>query len=200
MSTPRARFFALIVLAIVAAGVIYLQVLARRVGSQNTESTERNARARLAEAALASENGPQQNVTLFIPSSDQGVLIQEPHRLTLAEGDADRIRQIFLALIETSGQAQEGALPAGAELRSVFLAPDGTAYLDLAGRSLPLLTPGIGSETQAIYSIVDSIAVNVPTVKRVKFLIQGQEVDTLDGHVDLTQAFVPDANASSLVQ
>jgi hypothetical protein len=29
-------------------------------------------------------------------------------------------------------------------------------------------------------------------VKKVKLLIQGQEVETLDGHADLTGAFVPD--------
>ncbi len=200
MTTPRARLFAFVVLTVVAAGIIYLQVLARRVSSQNSEREEGTARARLAEAALGSENGPQQTVTLFIPSSDQGVLIQEPHRLTLAAGNEDRIRQIFLALDESSGRAQSAAQPAGAELRSVFIAADGTAYLDLSAGALPLFTPGIGSETQAIYSIVDSIAVNIPAVKRVRFLVQGQEVDTLDGHVDLTQAFVPDANASSLVQ
>jgi sporulation and spore germination protein len=198
MTSPRARILALVVLAIVGAGVLYLQVLTRRLGSQTSERTEGAARARLAEAALSNENGPQQSVTLFVPSSDQGVLIQAPHRLTLATGDTDRIRQIFLALMEASGQTPQGEAPAGAELRSVFLSPDGTAYLDLAGSSLPSFVPGIGTETQAIYSIVDSIAVNVPTVKRVKFLIQGQEVDTLDGHVDLTQAFVPDTNARSL--
>jgi Sporulation and spore germination len=190
----------LIVVAIVAAGVIYLQVLARRVNSQKSESLEKTARARLAEAALSTASGPKQTITLFIPSSDQGVLIQEPYQLTLASADEDRIRQIFLALVETTGQGQTSALPSasGAELRSVFLASDGTAYLDLSGGALPLLTPGIGTETQAIYSIVDSIAVNVPVVKRVKFLVQGHEVDTLDGHADLTQAYIPDANASSL--
>jgi hypothetical protein len=200
MASPRARYFALGVLAIVAAGVVYLQVLARRVGSQNPEREEVNARARLTEAALSSESGPQQTVTLFIPSSDQSVLIQEPYQLALASSNEDRIRQIFLALIETSRRGEEGTPQPGAELRSVFLAPDGTAYLDLSSSSLPLLTPGIGTETQAVYSMVDSIAVNVPAVKRVKFLIQGQEVDTLDGHVDLTQPFVPDANARALTQ
>ncbi len=200
MASPRARMFTLIVLGIVGAGVLYLQVLTRRLDTQTSERAEGTARARLAEAALSSENGPQQTVTLFLPASDQGVLIQQPHRLTLANGDTDRIRQIFLALIEVSGQTPQSGVPAGAELRSVFLAPDGTAYLDMAGGSLPSFTPGIGTETQAIYSIVDSIAVNVPAVKRVKFLIQGQEVDTLDGHVDLTQAFVPDTNARSLTQ
>ena len=200
MASPRARFFALVVLAIVAAGAVYLQVLARRVSSQNAEREEVNARARLTEAALSPESAPQQTVTLFIPASDQSVLIQEPYSLALAAGNEDRIRQIFLALNESARRGEEGATQPAAELRSVFLAPDGTAYLDLSSGSLPRLIPGIGSETQAVYSIVDSITVNVPAVKRVKFLIQGQEVDTLDGHVDLTQPFVPDANAKALAQ
>ena len=52
--------------------------------------------------------------------------------------------------------------------------------------------PGIASETLAIYSVVDSLAANLPEVKRVQFLVQGQEVDTLDGHADLTSPYAPD--------
>jgi hypothetical protein len=40
--------------------------------------------------------------------------------------------------------------------------------------------------------MVDSLAGNIPAIKRVKFLVQGQEVDTLEGHVDLTGFFVAD--------
>jgi hypothetical protein len=40
--------------------------------------------------------------------------------------------------------------------------------------------------------MVDSITANIPSVKRVKLLIQGQEVETLEGHADLTEAIVPD--------
>jgi hypothetical protein len=52
--------------------------------------------------------------------------------------------------------------------------------------------PGIQSETLAIYSIVNSITVNIPSVEQVQFLIQGQKVETLDGHADLTAAYAPD--------
>jgi hypothetical protein len=41
---------------------------------------------------------------------------------------------------------------------------------------------------------VDSLAANLPEVKRVQFLIQGQEVDTLDGHADLTVPYAPDSS------
>jgi hypothetical protein len=73
-----------------------------------------------------------------------------------------------------------------------FLAADGTAYVDLSNDILSDFAPGIQSETLAIYSIVNSITSNIPSVKRVQFLIQGQEVETLDGHADLTAAFSPD--------
>lgn len=192
--TTRAKVLSLIVLAVVASGLFYLQVLARRLNTQESQQADQTARAKLAEASLQSEKGPQQSVALFFPSIEEGVLIQESRRLTLASSDTDRIRQIFLALMEGSRQGHERPLASGAELRAAFLTSDGTAYLDLASSSLPLFDPGIGSETLVVYSVVDSICMNIPAVKRVRFLVQGQEVDTLNGHVDLTQAFVPDTN------
>jgi Sporulation and spore germination len=196
--TTRAKLLTLLILVILAAGGVYLHALMLRLRSQNAPRSEESARTKLAEAALHAQDQPQQTVTLFFPSNDAGVLLQESRRLTLASSDTDRIRQIFLALLEGSEEGQSKPLPAGAELRAAFLAPDGTAYLDLAGPSLTLFDPGIESETLTVYSIVDSICVNVPAVKRVKLLVQGQEVDTLNGHADLTEAFVPDTNLNSL--
>ena len=97
-------------------------------------------------------------------------------------------------------------LPASTNVRGVFLVSDGTAYVDFAndvlsgpapgtGNTGPPsgLTPGIATETLAIYSVVNSITANVPSVKKVQFLIQGQEAETLDGHADLTGPYAPDA-------
>lgn len=190
--TARAKVLTAVVLVLVAAGVFYLHTLSSRLENQSAQRVEESARTRLAEASLQSEKGPQQAVTLYFPSNDQGVLIQETRQMTLASSDADRIRQVFLALIEGSGQGHNRPLPPRAELRAAFLAADGTAYLDLATGSLPLFEPGIASEMLAVYSIVDSICANIPAAKRVRILVDGQEVDTLNGHVDLTQAFVPD--------
>jgi hypothetical protein len=64
--------------------------------------------------------------------------------------------------------------------------------VDLSNDLLSSMNPGIETESLAVYSIVDSITTNVPSVKRVKILIQGQEVETLEGHADLTEAFAPD--------
>ena len=47
----------------------------------------------------------------------------------------------------------------------------------------------------AVDSITKTLEANVPQVRRLKILIHGQEVETLAGHLDLSQAFVVNANA-----
>jgi hypothetical protein len=49
----------------------------------------------------------------------------------------------------------------------------------------------------AVDSITKTLAANVPQVRRLKILIHGQEMETLAGHLDLSQAFVVNANAAS---
>ena len=56
---------------------------------------------------------------------------------------------------------------------------------------MPLLVshgwPGSVSELLTIYTIVNALTVNLPTIKSVQLLVEGKEVDTLAGHIDLRQ-------------
>lgn len=191
--TRRAKVLMLILLVVLAGSALYLHVLARRVSFQpSPQHGEEVARTRLSEAALQSTTSPNQTATLYFPSYQQGLLQQEKRQVAWAETETDRIRQVLLALIEGSHQGYSRALPPSTAIRAVFLAPDGTAYLDFSNQALADLNPGIMSECLVVYSIVNSLAANIPAVKKVKILVQGQEVDTLDGHADLSDVFVPD--------
>ena len=44
---------------------------------------------------------------------------------------------------------------------------------------------GALDELLTIYTIVDALTVNLPAITRVQILIDGKEVETLAGHVDL---------------
>lgn len=193
MST-RTKVWILVIVPVLVAGSLYLRSLARRVFFERARPAEASARARLAQVALQSSVGPTrtQPVTLFFPSIADGKLREETRNLALAADPADRIRQVVLALIEGPKQGENRALPPSADVRAVFLTGDGTAYLDFASGAFADLNPGIESETLAVYAVVDSLAANLPEVKRVKFLVQGQEVESLDGHADLTAPFTPD--------
>lgn len=190
--TRRAKMVMAGVLVIVAVGLLYLRVLARRVFVETPQRVEQEARTTLSQVALQSPTGGTQTVMLYFPSYDQGVLAGEARQMAWASDDVDRIREILLALIEGSRQGHSRAVSPSTSVRAVFLTPDGTAFLDFSSEALSDFAPGIESETLAVYSMVNSLAANIPAVKKVKITVQGQEVDTLDGHADLTDYFVPD--------
>lgn len=186
----RAKIVILVILPVLVMGGLYLRSLVR-VFFERTQPSEGSLRAQLDQAAIQSTGGAPRIVTLYFPSLPEGKLQPETRAVVLEPAAADGIREIVLALIEGSQQGHGRALSASADLRAVFLTHDGTLYLDFAGAGLAGFNPGIKSETLAVYSIVDSLAANLPEVKRVQFLVQGQEARTLDGHVDLTAPFAP---------
>jgi spore germination protein GerM len=188
----RTKILVLVILPVLVVGSLYLRSLVRRVFFERRQPAESAERARLSQEALQSAGGPTRTVTLYFPSYSAGKLQPEARELAIAPRPVDRIRQIVLALIEGPKQGQTRALSPSADVRAVFLTPDGTAYLDFSSSAVADFNPGIESETLAIYSVVDSLAANLPEVKRVQFLVQGQEVDTLDGHADLTTPYAPD--------
>jgi spore germination protein GerM len=190
----RAKILILVILPVLALGTLYLRTLVRRGFLAPAAPAEPAVRARLSQAALESGNTATQAAVLYFPSYAEGKLRAESRSLALASSDTDRIREVLLALLRGSSEGHDAPLPASTEVRAVFLTADGTAYLDLSGANLAELEPGIESETLAVYSLVDSLAANIPAVKRVKILVQGQEAETLDGHVDLTNFFEPDPN------
>jgi sporulation and spore germination protein len=190
--TTRLKIFLLVLIGVLAAGSFYLRALARRIFREVPKQAEENLRAKLDQLALQSRSGPLQTATLYFPSPNSDKLVLETRPITWAATDTDRVHQVLLALIEGSRQGLGRALPTSTSVRGVFLASERVVFVDLSNDILSGITPGISTESQAIYSIVDSITANVPAVKRVRILIQGQEVETLDGHADLSEAYVPD--------
>ena len=77
------------------------------------------------------------------------------------------------------------AIPADTKLRDVFVTERGDAFVDLSGEVSAQHSGGALDELLTIYTIVDALTVNLPAITRVQILIDGKEVETLAGHVDL---------------
>jgi spore germination protein GerM len=188
----RTKILLLVLVGVLATGSFYLRTLVRRVFPESPKQSEENLRARLDQAALQSGTGPLQTASLYFPSLNSGKLVLETRPVTWAATDTDRVRQVLLALIEGSREGLGRTFSPSTNIRAIFLATEGTAYVDFSNDIVSGITPGIMTESLAVYSIVNSITANVPSVKKVHILIQGQEVESLDGHADLSDAFVPD--------
>ena len=79
----------------------------------------------------------------------------------------------------------EATWPKGTKINSFFIADDGKAYIDLSLEPGSMENMDTQSELLAIYSLVNSLTLNISKIKMVKILIQGQDALTLAGHIDL---------------
>lgn len=74
-------------------------------------------------------------------------------------------------------------------LQELYLDASGTAYVDLVPNSQKEITASVGEEILALYAMVDTLTLNFEEIKQVLFLLDGKEVRTLAGHVDLSVKF-----------
>ena len=77
------------------------------------------------------------------------------------------------------------AWPAGTDVNALFIGDDGRAWVDMALEGVRLEWPDTRSELLAVYSVVNSLTLNIPAVKKVKLLVNGTDAPSLGGHVSL---------------
>jgi hypothetical protein len=125
------------------------------------------------------------HASLFYVAASGDALVGVDREVEYASAPAAQARRIVEAQLQQAPVGQVSAIPAGAEVRALFLTSRGEAFVDITA---PLATnhPG-GSlhEALTVYAIVNALTVNLPDITAVQILIDGREVDSLAGHVDL---------------
>ena len=183
----------------VVSAAIYFPILRRRVktAAKIAEPSEEQARRELTQAITQNASDPVVKVKMFWTSSeDESALAPVTIQLALSKDAALRAKQVLNTLLAGPVDSDLRTLPPDAALLAFYLLPDGTAVADFS-EALATSTPsGIQSEQLAVDSIARTLEANVPPVKRLKILIHGRELETLAGHVDLTQLFIVDTKAA----
>ncbi len=180
---------AIVLLAASVIGVYYFRGVSRVVHLFRRQRAQKEKPFQPSSPLLTQPNASIP-VKLFFPSLTQpGMLEQEMSEIRASQLDQNRAKQIVLKLIEGSKQNHGRAISQETVLRELFLTPDGTAYVDFSSAIQKDHPGGVEDELQTIYSVVDSLTLNIPSIKRVRFLIDDNEVESLMGHVDLEQAF-----------
>jgi spore germination protein GerM len=133
------------------------------------------------------------NVMVYYPSLEGDGLVGEPHEIFETRAPGDRAKQIIADLI--AGPTSETALPAippGTRLRQVYVLDDGTAWIDFSEDLRRGMHGGSTEEIFTVYAIVNSVVLNIPEIRRVGLLLEGEPADTLNGHLDLRRPLPPD--------
>jgi hypothetical protein len=164
--------------------------------AQTPQPSEEQVRQELSQASENNASQPRVKAKLFWAEDENATsLAPVTVELPLSDDPAMRAKQVLTTLIAGPVDSEQKTLPADAVLLAFYLLPDGTGIADFS-EALATSTPsGVQSEQLAVDSITRTLQSNVPQVKRLKFLIHGQQVETLAGHVDLTQTFLVDPNA-----
>jgi spore germination protein GerM len=183
---------------VVVTAAIYFPKLKRKVktSANITQPSEEQARRELTTPTPTNPSDPKVKAKMFWASDeDESALAPISVDLALSPDPVLRAKQVLNTLLAGPVSSDLRTLPPDAALLAFYLLPDGTGVADFS-EALATSTPsGIQSEQLAVDSIARTLEANVPQVKRLKILIHGQEVDTLAGHLDLTQMFVVNTKA-----
>lgn len=133
--------------------------------------------------------GPEEVVTLTIAYDEDAVFRTLKVSLPLPQEKTERAREVLRALIaEYTQKPSPHPLAEGADVREVFLVND-LAIVDLNPVLADSHRSGAFVETLTLTSIAQTLAQNVPGVRRVRFLVDGKERETLAGHADLMATY-----------
>ena len=135
--------------------------------------------------AKAPEAGRRIKATLYYVAADGLHLRASERDVVYAEGASEQARRIVEALLEPAPEGLASAIPPGTALRGLFVGGQGDAYVDFSGSLRTNHPGGSASEILTVYAIVSALTVNLPAITSVQILIDGHEVDTLAGHIDL---------------
>ncbi len=191
-------FLAALLVAVVIAA-IYLPILRRNIrqAAKLQQRSEEQARRELTQPTVLNPSDPKVKAKLFWASgADDGTLSAVTVELPLSNDPVLRAKQVLNTLLAGPVDTELRTVPPDAALLAFYLLPDGTAIADFSEALATSIPSGIESEQMAVDSIAKTLEANVPKVRRLKILIHGQEVETLAGHLDLSQAFLVNANVS----
>ena len=162
--------------AVAIAGGWWLWSSSRRASSGPTATTT---------PAPTTADARKITATLYFVSEDGMSLVGVQREVAFGETVLEQAKQIVTAQLAAGPAPLVSAIPPSTTLRAIYLTERGDAFVDLSATARTAHTGGALDELFTVYSIVNALTTNLPAVKRVQILIEGKEVDTLAGHVDL---------------
>lgn len=134
------------------------------------------------------------NVRLFFNSPDEPGLVMEEREVAFSSDLSVQLRTVVAELVKgpKAGSTLAATLPPQTQVLDVFVTARGVAYVDLSSEATKGHWGGVSEELRSVYSVVNSLTVNFPAIRRVQILVDDRPAQTLAGHVDLSRPLMPD--------
>ncbi len=166
----------LLVAVLCTGGVVWWRLRATPPGS---------SAAQLPSAAALRLNEPLV-ITLSVPVDGLLVPVQAP---VTRQPDTQSLAREALAALFADQTGSQAPVLKDLRIRGVYLDAAGTGYIDLAPAEQREVRASVWEELIALYAMVNTLSQNFEEIKQVRFLVDGKEVQTLAGHIELSWNF-----------
>jgi hypothetical protein len=171
---------ALVLIAVVGSAIYGVQLKRR------DERNQQHAAALLPTTAEA-------NVSKFqalVAFDEDEVLSVREFSAPLPQEPSARAREALRALLqEYMRNPSPHAVPAGSDVKAVYLTKDGLCVIDLNATLADQHRSGMLLEQFTVLSLLETAAMNLPSAKQIQVIVDGKERASLAGHADLSAAF-----------
>lgn len=155
--------------------------------NQAAQKTDKQANAELPKIDLSKQDVETIAVSLYFGNASASGLATEERNIEKVEGVARRtVEELFNGPVNT--KEYSNVFPEGTRLLDINVRPDGICIVDLSGEVSQVENEQ--QEKLMVYAITNTLS-QFPSIERVKFRIDGQEVETLGGFVQLGEAVEP---------
>lgn len=143
-------------------------------------------------------NAPVEKITLLVANDLDGSLIPVERSFPMPKDPNARARVLMQKLLEEYAAPKSTHPIANASgVDEVFLmsvaqkgAQGQMAVVNLNAAFVQAQPSGIEPETLTLLSMIATLHANLPQITEVRFLVDGQQKDTLAGHADLTRTYL----------
>jgi spore germination protein GerM len=170
------RRWIVILIVVAAAAAAYWMVKGRGAVSPPPGETAGTERVRV--------------VTIYFGSSDGESLVPERRIIPSSESVSDNLRNVIEALISGPTEGGTATLPASVRVRGIFI-NDKEAVIDFSKELVDDFAGGTTAEYLLISSLVETVCANFPQVEAVRILVDGEEVETIGGHLSAVGPLEP---------
>jgi len=171
--------------AVVAAAAALAWVLFVTLPKRASSAVPRVTPEAAAAVPAPAGSGRKIKARLFYVADDGIHLTHVERDVPYGEGTLEQAREIVAAQVAPVAAPLVSAIPTGTTVRALFLTEGGHAYVDFSPEIVSGHTGGTAHELLTIYTVVNALTENLPAVTDVQVLVDGKEVETLAGHVDL---------------
>jgi germination protein M len=124
------------------------------------------------------------SVTLYYASTTADKLVTEEREIAVGEDMESQVRAVIKELVKgPEGGGRVSSIPPDTELLQAFWVEESqTLFLDFNRAFVSKHPGGSAGEYYTISMVVKTVGANFPAVRRVQFLVDGYQVETIAGH------------------